>query len=503
MDKAKPRVRIYPIQKETREQRSSRSQKATPAIETVRKIVDSLKPYELSPSNKYKTYQRMLQDPDVYSAVESRQTAVEVAQANSSFVYNKNSERSTFLYNFLKHNTYHMDNTFRELGKNASESIINGTAPFEISTKIDTTSSEWTGRFVINKITYIDPLTLDTTKPYVTKDSGRGIDYLRQRADSFRDTNGALNITGISGVKDIDFRKVALVSYNASQSRPLGQSPLDAAYVAWREKILIQDYLLVGVQKDLAGTPVLRIPLQLFEDAKDVTSDAYKTIEDLKTHMANLHASEQNFCILPSDTFAENGSGVPLYDMTFKGIEGNDKSFDLVEIIEQKKKTIFNTLGASHLITGENGGGSYNLVEGKANIAAHYAERDNLVIDEMWNKTFIPLLLRLNGFTDENPEDIPKYTHGEVQPTSLDEHGKYFQRVQRAIPITPSVVNSLLRKMGMEDAQVDEDMSQEDLKELLVLAGLENKTGQSMGSSGTGDSQAGGASSDTNAENAA
>ena len=177
------------------------------------------------------------------------------------------------------------------------------------------------------------------------------------------------------------------------------------------------------------------------------------------------------------------------------------KHFDLVEIIEQKKKTIFNNLCASHLITGENGGGSYNLVEGKANIAAHYAERDNLVIDEMWNEVFIPLLLRLNGFTDEKPEDIPKYTHGEVQPTSLDEHGKYFQRVQRAIPVTPSVVNSLLRKMGMEDAQVDENMSQEELKELLVLSGLELKQGN--GSSGTGDSQAGGAASAVNSENSA
>ena len=118
----------------------------------------------------------------------------------------------------------------------------------------------------------------------------------------------------------------------------------------------------------------------------------------------------------------------------------------------------------------------------------------------MWNTKFIPLLLRLNGFEDELVSDIPVYKHGEVQPLSIEEWSKGFQRMQRAIPITPKVANALLNRLQIP-FQVPEDMGQEDLKELLLLAGLEIKDGE--GTSGTGESQSGGAASAVNSENAA
>ena len=491
------------IQKDTREQRMSKSQSATPAIETVRKIVELLKPWELNPSNRYKTYQKMLTDPDVFASVESRQTAIETAQANAYLEYDENSERSIYLYNWLKHCLANMNTSERSVGRSASEVVYNGVAPFELSTRIET-KGEFTGRFIIDNVTYIDPLTIDTVKPIVTENGGRKIKYLRQRSEAFKDTSGKLKDVYLStaGANEIDFRKVGMVTYGGSQSRPLGTSSFDAAYVPWKEKNLLQDYLLVGVQKDLAGTPVLRIPSQLFDEAKDTSSQAFQTIEQLKTQMASLHSGDQAFMILPSDTFNDNGSGVQLYDIQFQGITGNDKNFDLVQIIEQKKKTIYQVLGASHLITGEDGGGSYNLQEGKANIQANYAERDNILIDEMWNRKFIPLLLKLNGFEDELISDIPVYRHGEVQPLSIEEWSKGFQRMQRAIPITPKVANALLNRLQIP-FQVPDDMPQEDLKELLLLAGLENKGGMSDGTSGTGDTQSEGAASAVNSDNAA
>ena len=503
----KQRIRIKSgdtlLQKETREQRMSKSQTATPAIETVRKIVELLKPWELSSSNRFKTYQQMLTDPDIFSSIESRQTAIETAQSNATLEYDENSERSVYLYNWLKHCLANMKSTTRSIGRSASEVVFNGVAPFELSTRLET-KGEFVGTYVIDDVTYIDPLTLDTIKPLEIVEGGRDIKYIRQRADAFKDSSGNIKsmyfATGNS--KDIDFRKVGMVSYGASQSRPLGTSSFDAAYVPWREKNLIQDYLLVGIQKDLAGTPVLRIPNQLFDDAKDTSSDAYKTIEQLKTQMASLHSGDQAFMILPSDTFSENGSGVQLYDIQFQGVTGNSKNFDLVQIIEQKKKTIYQVLGASHLITGENGGGSYNLQEGKANIQANYAERDNILINEMWNKKFIPLLLRLNGFTDEKTSDIPVYIHGDVQELSIEEWSKGVQRVQKFLPVTPKVANAMLKKLKIP-YKVDPDMPQEEFEELLLMLGVQTREGESEGSSGVGDTQAGGANSSLNADNAA
>jgi len=492
------------ITKESRLQRSSKSLDSTLAIETVRKMVDLLKPWELSPSHKYKTYQLMLRNPDVYSAVESRITGIESAQALPRLVYDKNSERSAFLKDLVEYNIKSMQGTSRSIGREAAEMVVNGVAPFEVSFRREAKYQDYLGYRVLDKINYIDPLTIDSARPFITKGGGQELIFLNQRKDAFKDTIGVRNRVqvGVSGSVEIDMRKVAMVSYGSTASKPFGTSPLDAVYDTWREIDLVNNLLLVGIQKDLAGTPVLRVPQDLFDQAADPNSDAARTIEQLKSHMASLHAGDQTYMILPSDGFAENGTGNLMYDVSFKGIDGRNKSFELVDILEQKKKTIYTALGAAHLITGENGGGSYNLLEGKANIQAHYSKRDNLLIDEMWNERIIPLILEMNDLTNEKISDIPVYKHGNVQPLSADEKGKFFMRTQRAMPIVPDVVNGLLETMDI-DYRVPENTSTEELLQMCALSGIEVNNGESEGTSGTGNSQAEVTNSDTNGENAA
>lgn len=494
------------IYKESRQQRSSGTLDSTVAIETVRKMTDLLKPWELNPQNKFKTYQRMLQHPDVYSAVESRITGIEGAQAKPRLTYDKSSERSTWLKKFIEYNIYAMKGTPRSVGREAAEIVVNGLTPFEISMKKETTYTDYMGYRVLDKISYIDPLTIEPSKPFVVKGGGRELVYLNQRKDSFRDSSGLLEnrVVGISGNIEIDMRKVALVAYGATQSKPFGTSPLDAAYPVWKEIDLVNEYLLMGIQKDLAGTPVLRVPQDLLDQASDPNSNAADTLEKLKTHMGNLHAGDQSYIILSSDTWSENGSGAQQYDITFKGVDGTNKNFDLVSIIEQKKKTIYTVLGATHIIAGENGGGSYNLLEGKADIQAHYSKRDNLLIDEMWNKTIIPLILKMNNLFNEKVSDIPVYRHGEVQPVSLDELSKGTQRMG-AVGLLPkydiNFLNETYEKMGY-DYRLDDDLTPEQLKALLSEETSRSGDGMVSGlSNGVGEATGGGDTSVTNSEN--
>lgn len=493
-------------QNTTREQRKANTIDGTRAIGYIKRIVDTLRPWELSPSERFKTYWTMLGDDAVWSSVSSRVSAIETSQSRSRLKYDKNSPRSKELYTFLSWNLHNMDRTTRSVGRDAAEMVYNGCAPFEVVTQYAPESSPYKNMFVLKDLIYIDPLTIDPVRPFTTKNSGREMVNLRQKVSAFKDYGNSSFSNAFkmeSGAVEIDWRKIGLCSYAANSGRPLGMSDLDAAYTAWREKILIQDYLLMGIQKDLAGTPVLRVPQQLFDDAQaDPSSMAAVTLNQLQQHMSNLHAGDQTFVILPSDTYNDSGTGAMLYDINFKGVDGSSKMFDLVEIIEQKKKAIYTVLGASHLITGESGsGGSYNLLEGKADQAAHLAERDSIIIDEMWNKKVIPLILKLNGFTNELPSDIPVYQHGEVQPISLDEKGKYINRVARLLPAVPDVVNELLSDMGI-DYRVKEDATEDDIREMLFTFEDVSKVGEGEGSSGTGSSQDGGGSSDTNSENA-
>jgi hypothetical protein len=492
-----------PVQKTTTEQRRASNSVSTPAIHTVSKMVEILKPWELSETNRHKTYQMMLQDDAVWSSVESRITSIEVAQSKPKLQFNKNSERSVWLKGYLEYCISNMKKSPRQVGRDCAEMVYNGIAPFEVVSKIEKSYPEYKGLFVLDDLIYIDPLTLDKVKPFVTEDGGRKVTHWRQLISAFRDTSGQQQQVETSsvGAVPIDVRKIATASYSASSGRPLGASPLDAAYTAWREKGLIQDYLLMGVERDLSGLPVLKLPLSLFEQAKDPNSEAYATVSQLTEQMANLHSSDASYMILPSDGFSENGSGSLQYDVSFKGVEGNDKAFDLPSIIEQKKKAIYTVLGASDLIAGENGGGSYNLLEGKAAQKAYYAQRDNIIIEDMWNKTIIPLLLRLNGFTDELESDIPVYKSGDVEPLSAEEQGKFAQRVASVgmMPLVPETVNHFLKLMGTT-YQVPEDMTTTELRE--IMSNYVSNAGEGDGTSGTGDTQSGGASSDLNSENA-
>ncbi len=496
------------IQKDSRQQRESNKTLASPAIQAVKQIVELLKPYELSATQRFKTYQIMLGDEAVWSALESRMTSIETAQHRHRLKFDKNSERSVWLKDFIEYNIRTMKRTPRAVAAEKAEMIFNGLAPHEIVTRVEKDYTEYVGHFVLDDLVYIDPLTIDANRPIETADGGRNIKYWRQRRDAFKDTNGtyskdSLNMDG-RGVKQIDSRKVSVSSYAASSSRPLGRSSLDAAYSPWREKVLIQDYLVMGIQKDLAGTPVLEVPAELLSKAAaDPNGDEAKTIAQLQIQMGNLHAGDQGFMILPSDPF-ENASGnTRMYNAKFLGIEGGGKSFNLVEIIEQKKTAIFNVLGASHLITGESGGGSYNLHEGKANVQAHYSKRDNIIIDDCWNKDISPYILKMNNLTNEKISDIPVYEHGEVQPLSADEEGKYIMRTQRFLPLVPEVVNKILSTIGVHDYTVPADATREELLEICALSGVGINNGESEGSSGTGNTQTEVSNSDNNGENAA
>ncbi len=187
---ASRRNKNKPVQKTTREQRGASNSVATPAIHTVSKIVELLKPWELSDANKFKTYISMLGNESVWASVESRITSIEVAQSKPTFQFNKDSEQSVWIKDYLTYCINNMQKTTRQFGRDCAEMVYNGIAPFEIVSKTDRTGSEYNGLFVLDNLTYIDPLTIDTVKPFVTEDGGRKVTHWRQKLAAFRDTNG-------------------------------------------------------------------------------------------------------------------------------------------------------------------------------------------------------------------------------------------------------------------------------------------------------------------------
>jgi hypothetical protein len=470
--------------KTTTEQRQSGSQKATIAIEAIKRIVDILKPWELSRTQRHRTYQSMLRDDAVFSSWDTRTKMVQESQQNGRLKYDPNNEEAVAVAKYLKYCMSQMAaQTPRSVAGAASEMIYNLYAPFELVTRAG--EGQYEGYHVLDKLVYINPLTIDPVKPFKTINGGNDIVEWYQLKSAFEESSGLMAKTQLNGEGKvaIDARKVMVASYSNMPNNPInGTSAFDAAYNAWREKGLINDFLIMGVQKDMAGIPILEVPQDLLNAAEEKNSDAYYTIESLKNQMANLHAGDQSFMIMPSDCHNENGTGAKLYNITFKGIDGSGKVFDLEALIDQRNRAIHKALGALNINSAEQGTASYNSLEGQTNIQYHYVKSDCRVIDEMWNKQIFPLLLRLNNWV-VNSESMPVWEHGEVQEVSLEEFSKYFQRGKLFLPLVPQVVNRYL-EVAKINYRVAEDMTTEQLKE--IMAAAEDRSGESDGTSGYG-----------------
>ena len=496
------------INKSTVEQRASKSEKATVGIEFVKQTVDILKPWELSESQRLKTFQLMMLDDSVYDAFTTNAMLVEKSFSNYSIEFDETSERSKQARDFLQWNLNHLEGqSVRSIARSAIEFKRDGLAPFE---KIfERAYDEWAttpdgiSAYKIKKLNYISPLTLYEREPFVIRE-GNKITEMRQSTNAFKDSGNLLStrISNPLGYISIPMSKVLLTTYSATDAQPFGRSPFEACYTAWREKILLQDLTSVGVSKDLAGMPLILMPSAMLNEAEaDPTSDAGRSLAQIKENLANLHTGDQASMIMPSNTFNDAGSGAKEYEVKFLGIEGSGKSFDLEALVEQRRKFIYSVFGASNLISNDSSGG-YNQLEGQTNLQYHFIERDNSVIEEtLWNRDLIPQLFRLNEWK-LSFEELPKIRAGDISPTSLDELGKWAQRLASGglFPKAPEALNELYKKSGMK-YQVPKDTPQDELN--AILGAMTTKAGEGMKEglpSGTG--SASGNNSAVNSNNA-
>lgn len=345
---ARPPTKAKPSNS-TRESRQSKKSLATPAIETIRTIVNILKPYELSQTQRFRTYQHMLLDDAVGNAFAANCILVEKAFANYEIVYNTYSEESKQAADFLRYCYENMrGQTLRSFARCAAEFKRDGLAPFEKTFRKGT--GKWEEYWTLDKLLYVHPLSLQPTTPFTVTNGGRDILEMRQSINAFRNTTDVLPIEVINsglGYVGIPRNKLTLVTYNGTDAQPFGVSAFDTCYTAWREKTLLQEYTLIGVTKDFSGTPILYLPSDILDRAAtDPTSPEGMMVEQLKINMANMHTGDQNYTILPSDTQSETGNGMRSFELKFLGIDGG-LSYSLRKI---------------HLIAGKTLYSSYNTI---------------------------------------------------------------------------------------------------------------------------------------------
>ena len=439
----------------------------TIGLNSIKAFTNFMQPYETRFPENIRTFKEMGEDPDVATALDATYIFVDRAFFDFTITSNVNSKKSRQAAKFVDYCLRNMNGTLRQYVRSLLTYKQFGFAFAEKVYELDEDpKSPYFGYWRIVKLAFRPQDTIDPVQPFTYSDDGRTILTVNQNiTNSMLTSVGNIN-PNLIGRKEIPMSKVLYLGTNITENTPLGVSPLLAVYRSWREKSLIQEFEVVGVSKDLGGMPVLLVPSDILNRASlNPEGDEAQSLRVLQANIANLHAGEQSYMVLPSDVY-ENTS-MRQYDLHFQGVEGNGKQFDTQALIKQRKLDIYNRFGASVLIMGDGEGGSFSLADNKQTLLSHFIERDVDIITEALNTQVIPQLLRINNIFLSD-EDMPKFKSNDIGDPDLEVNAKAIQQLVAAgaIPLTPQVLNEFFEMCGLsyripDDIVADEDKFQE------------------------------------------
>lgn len=276
----------------------------------------------------------------------------------------------------------------------------------------------------------------------------------------------------------------------------ISHSSLTGVWKAWKIKTSLEEYLAMGVAKDLQGLPVLTIPAEVMADDADEAKK--KEYEFWKGVVRNMHLNQQAGLIIPSLT---DEKGKPYYDLKTVNTSGQ-KAYDVLSIIEFYRKSIVTALMASQLVLGQDGSGSYALSESLSGVSSLTVESKLKEIEAQINHDLIPQLFALNGI---QKRVLPRVKFGDLSSPDIDVLSKFVQRTAAVglLPKTPAFVNWLCGQINAPKPFDDLTLSVEEAAPMLTgyTSGASEGLEQGLGG-GTGNADGGaGDGSVSNTEN--
>lgn len=233
----------------------------------------------------------------------------------------------------------------------------------------------------------------------------------------------------------IPIEKSALFRTSIEKNNPKGRSILRSAYIPYYASKRIQAIEGIGIERDLAGYPVLSVPMQVLEAQAGTT--AYATLEYCKTMVRNTRRDDQEGALIPS-IYDEHGN--PLYKFELMSA-GGSRQFDVSKTIERHDRRIAMAMLCDIVMLGHEKVGSFALADSKQDLLSIALGGWLDAILGVINRHLIPRLLKLNGLPVMNP---PVVRRGDIHAPNLQELGAYLGQLTGAGMITfPSVDGKL------------------------------------------------------------
>lgn len=275
----------------------------------------------------------------------------------------------------------------------------------------------------------------------------------------------------------IPLAKAIHVRSESRKDNPEGVSILRNCYRPWYFKKHMEQIEAIGIERDLAGLPVLWCPANFFDDSASANETA--TLEMLKTIAVNIRRDEQEGVVMP---LAYDEKGNKMYDLTLLASAG-ERQFNTNEIITRYDTRMLQTAMADFLQVGHEKTGSFALASSKTSL---FAVSLGVYLDQIAmavNQQAVPDLLELNGLESE---DAPRFVHGDIETQDLQEFGTFLSACSAAgMPLFPDrdMENKLRTMLGIpplsstewQEREVErEEREQEQMQQQMDLAGAKD-----------------------------
>lgn len=236
------------------------------------------------------------------------------------------------------------------------------------------------------------------------------------------------------------------------KNNPEGKSILRNAYRSWYFKKNIQNIEAIGVERDLAGLPVIECPPSLLD--KNASASDKAVLEALKKIVTSIKRDEQEGVIMPM-AYDENNN--KMYDLKLL-TSGGSRQFDTNAIIQRYNQGITMSVLADFILLGHEKVGSFALASSKTEMFSTAIGAWLDTIADVFNRFAIPRLFKLNNF----PVDmaLPKITHGDIETVDLNELGSYIGQLSGAGAMLfpdEKLENHLRKQAGLPVSDTDSE----------------------------------------------
>ena len=248
----------------------------------------------------------------------------------------------------------------------------------------------------------------------------------------------------------IPIEKSLLFRTTMHKNNPEGRSILRNAFRPWFFKRRIEEIEGIGIERDLAGLPVIYAPGRIMNNNANANDKA--VFAELQKIVTNIRRDEQEGVIMPGD---RDSSGKRLYELELLS-SGGSRQFNTNEIINRYDQRIAMTVLADFILLGHEKVGSFALSDSKTSLFSLAIKAWLDEIKQVFNQYALPRIFKLNGMPLDS---MPTLEYGDIETPNLAALGEYISKLSGAgVPLFPdNQLENYLREAGNLPSKPEEE----------------------------------------------